>query len=1018
MKSIIHLSDLHFRNNWEEDQEVLLSSFFKDLEKQLKYLNPQNVFIAFSGDVVLAGGDSELYTKFLERFDADLNNLNIPISQRICIPGNHDVSRNYVSEKEIEHEGIISQNLTEKKFNDYMFSQPEIILKKFENYELFEQLFSQYGIAQNITGRGWDLGNGVSIYCLNTALLSSGGFNNINDRGRLLIDTRSLQKWLQKDSSSTKILMMHHPLDWLANWSQIELEKILKNSFSLCLSGHVHDQSHFHLLSNDHRLTMCSAPPLLTNKKDHLGYSIINVDQSGILEINYRQWTKNYSFVTGVNFSNTDDGKVIIQEKKISKFEKKEFKLEDDFYPRLLVKRFNDSLKSFSSQPIIWVEPFLSASDEFSLESVESEEDRVNISSFIENIQSTIIKAPPQFGLSCLSFYLTKEAWTISKSIWLRIDFRDLKLHNIQKVITQEAESLSIEIENVNCIIIDSWVETEKDSTKIINKIIALYGDLPLIIMHTVDGSKFRDDSNERAVDRKFNVLHLLALSRSNIRKVVSAYNDQKHIGEEDAIIAKVTSDLEVLNIHRTPLNCLTLLKVSEKSFDDSPVNRTEMIKMILFLLFDMEEIPTYKSRPDLKDCEYVLGYFCEKMIKSMNFLFLREQFLNDVKNFCSERVIDLDAEVVFDVLHSNNIIVKRNSFYQFKFSYWIYYFGAQRMQHSPNFSNYIFENKRYINFPEMVEFYTGIDRSREDALKILTTDLKITCDIVDKKVGLPEGMNPYRLITWRPTSDGIEKMRNEIGEGVQNSNLPDTVKDKYADRDYDNKRPYDQSIHTILNDYSVVILMQSIKTSSRALRNSDYVDPSIKRELMIEIMRSWEQMSKVLMALTPMLALKGNADFDGAAFSLIGNFGETVEDKINSILQNIPFNIMYWFKNDLFSRKMGPLIYQTIALETNDLKRHELYLLTIYERPRDWNIQLQNYIASISKNSFYLFDVYSALMVQYRYSFVAPKAIHEIRYLIKMCLAKHELGGIKPGIDLIKKISDDVFPDRNVDSY
>ena len=71
------------------------------------------------------------------------------------------------------------------------------------------------------------------------------------------------------------------------------------------------------------------------------------------------------------------------------------------------------------------------------------------------------------------------------------------------------------------------------------------------------------------------------------MRKIVSDYNDKRHIGENDLVIAKVVSDMRVLNMHRTPLNCLTILKASEARFDDSPVNRTEMIKRILFLLFN-----------------------------------------------------------------------------------------------------------------------------------------------------------------------------------------------------------------------------------------------------------------------------------------------------------------------------------------------------------------------------------------------------------------------------------------------
>src|SRR3989304_568791 len=115
---------------------------------------------------------------------------------------------------------------------------------------------------------------------------------------------------------------------------------------------------------------------------------------------------------------------------------------------------------------------------------------------------------------------------------------------------------------------------------------------------------RFIEPADSRKLSREFDIFHLWTLRREHIRRVVVSYNRQKHIGDEEAVVARVATDLEVLNLHRTPLNCLTILKVSEVDFDDSPVNRTEMIHRVLFLLFNVDAIPNYKSRPDLKDCE------------------------------------------------------------------------------------------------------------------------------------------------------------------------------------------------------------------------------------------------------------------------------------------------------------------------------------------------------------------------------------------------------------------------------
>lgn len=684
-----------------------------------------------------------------------------------------------------------------------------------------------------------------------------------------------------------------------------------------------------------------------------------------------------------------------------------------------LSNELNEALRSFSSQPLIWVDPILSKTNGISRTMDNKTEQLITISDILSNQKSYIIKAPPQFGLTCLARYLAKQAWIVSSKIWLYIDCQEIKsADRVEQKVRQELCKIGPAITDIQGIIIDSWTNHEKGSYKILKKISDIFSKIPVIVMQTIDDGKFLTESNAENIGRSFDAIHLLALPRDRIRMVVSAYNDQMHIADDDVVITKLVTDLEALNMHRTPLNCLTLLKVSEKYFDESPVNRNEMIKMLLFLLFNTDAIPTYKARPDLKDCEYVLGRFCETMIRENSNLFSRENFLHVLKSYCAERVIDLEVDIVFDVLHANNIIVKRDGMYGFRFRYWIYYFAAQRMQQDQAFATYIFDDKRYTSYPEIVEFYTGIDRSREDALKVLLRDLGEVASTVHGKVGMPDDMNPYKEIQWMLTDDDITKLQIFVGEEVLQSKLPDTVKDQYADRQYDRISPYNQSIQQILQEYSLLCLIQTIKAASRALRNSDYVDPEVKRDLLKAIVSSWEQVAKVLFALWPILAVRGQAIFEGFGFFLDDSFAsQNLQERLAAVFQSIPYNIVSMFRHDLFSHKMGPLLFDRLSKEKNELRRHELVLVLIFERPRDWKKRVQDYIVMIPKNSFYLFDVYNSLYMQYRFGFASSATLAEISYLLKMVIAKHDLGHPNPGPDKVIKIPNKILPKRELDN-
>lgn len=1003
--NLIHLSDLHYLQGRDENHDVVLIEFFKDLSEQIKKSGSTNNYLVFSGDIIQAGENSDDYEIFIKKFDSKLNSLGITKKYRICVPGNHDASREQIAETLIEHEGVVSQKLDERHFNDYVSKYPNVLTKKFSNYLDFEQKFADFGVGgSDALGHGWSISDEIGVYCLNTALCSSGGLvgtsgKPLADNKRLAIATRNLHSWLAESKSKIKILVMHHPLSWLTEWAEKELLTLLNKEFNLCLSGHNHDQSTYHSLKNGSYLVECSAPALFTTKTDNLGYAVISISKEvGIHEITYRQWTKHYTFVSGVNFSNSDNGKVVINLMENTSELRRVNENINGFIERHHSKRLNDALMAFSTQPIVWVTPVLSLKAEVDRDAKSAA--KIDLNNLIKVPKSTRIRAPHQFGLTCLAFYMVKESWVKNTKVWLYLDARNLKSINssIQAALDAELQLIGFAESEVSCVVLDSWIKSEKNSVNLLDRIAAKFPNIPIICMESFEVNNFLSVPDEALDKFGFDLVYLWSLPRVQIRELINRHNEIKYIGDEDEVTAKIVSDLEVLNLHRTPLNCLTLLKVSEFYFDDSPVNRSEIIKKVLFLLFNVDEIPNYKSRPDLKDCEYVLGYFIESMLKVNNFHFTREHFLDVLKICCNERLIDLEIHVVFDVLLANNILVGNGSLFSFRFSYWIYYFAAQRMHHNENFAAYIFENMNYAKFPEIIEFYTGIDRQREDALKVLLRDIKVCQTQVQNKFGFPDDFNPYKNALWTSSPEILEKMQKEINEGVQESNLPAFVKDHYADRSYDRARPYSQDIRNILEEHTFVYLVQTMRAASKALRNSDYVNPDTKKELLSEIMNCWNLVSKIGIVLIPILAEHGTAHYDGFGFQLVGNFAPTLEERMRQILITIPKSIVNWGKDDLYSQKMGPLLIDQASMEVNDLKKHELMLLLILQRPRNWKPQIEKYIASLGKNSFYLFDVYRTLKNQYTYSYASQSTLRDMDSLIKISAKahNHKSSGVK----------------------
>jgi len=229
----LHISDLHYRKGWPEQTQLVCDRFFSDLTSQKeKY---PDAHLIFSGDLVQAGGDPGLYAEFLKDFDERLNKVGFPFDRRICIPGNHDISRAALGPNVTMQQGALSVMKDETTFNNNLAKLSKTFFSEtFKGYIECETKFARFTCcAANLGGTGHELSGGVGVYCLNTALCSFGGLEDsegtkINDKGHLSVDTRSLYQWLHENKSDTRILVLHHPLDSLVEWARDELNDLAR----------------------------------------------------------------------------------------------------------------------------------------------------------------------------------------------------------------------------------------------------------------------------------------------------------------------------------------------------------------------------------------------------------------------------------------------------------------------------------------------------------------------------------------------------------------------------------------------------------------------------------------------------------------------------------------------------------------------------------------------------------------------------------------------------------------------
>lgn len=1015
---IIFISDIHLTDGKSENEGLVLNAFIKDVQKQLDTIPHDEVFVLIGGDLVQAADNPDSYNCFKTIIISKLVSLGISLSKILCVPGNHDVQRGWINRHMTTYAPVISKGFIEQKFNDLVDDEEQngILVDKFSHYTDFVK--SNLDIpAYNPFGYSVEIGEDWSLYCLNSCLTSFAGVDNKDypllkdDKGNLNAYTRGLYDWTEHNQKK-KILIMHHPFEFFTEDTATELKKIVKTRIDLVLTGHTHDQD---ILCNNYKddsFIWCMAPQLYTDKGDRLGYSIICIEDKEIDKIIYREWfPKRNAFRAGLDFTEEEDGIVNIPSKGASVIDKTSIILED---------AYKDSMAVYNGQPTKWIDRYFSRtrfdrSYKFNLKDLLSEEDILKSKANIKII------APSEYGLTAFAWhFIYKKLWCEKKEFGLYLDAAFFKKGNLESFSDKQLKKFDKKRSDVARIIIDNWGMNDKKARVVINSLSQLYPNIPIIILCPQLENRLIESEYTTSSEFYFKILFMAPIQTGQIRSLVELYNAQKHMEQDtDVVLKRLNDDIQDFNMHRTPLNCITLLEVFCYSFEDNPVNRTAVIDRILHIIFENEKIPTYKSQPDVKDCEFALGFFCEQMIRNKKYYFSNKDFVGSITEFCRSQKITLDINYLFDVLLNNNILCQyETDLYGFRFAYWVYYFAAMRMTKSEDFAKFILADQNYVHYPEIIEFYTGYDRNRNNAADVVTKDIVDVTTKVHQDVGLSDDFNPFAHLKLRLSEDQANKTLEQLDKNLQCSKLPNDIKDAMTDLEYNPSRPYYQSVNKVFENYSINYLQEMIAISSKTLRNSDYISPEKKEGLLKAITSAWLNIVKVVTLMAPVLAKEGLANYGGFRLALADGFENYKDDPkatLVKIISCIPENLMRWYRDNIYSSKLSQLFFDEIAQENNPIIRHLLINIVIDEQPEGWHDVVKKYLDMVGYNSFYFGNAMSSLEFRYRVGTMSEANISRTRNLLMLGYTKLYSDDHKMHPELLRRVANEL-PQRETD--
>ncbi|MEU9335255.1 metallophosphoesterase [Streptomyces sp. NPDC048290] len=275
---IVHVSDLHARDNWETDQKKVLRAFLTDVTERHRQ-TPVDA-VVFSGDLAFGGKPDQFALAREQLLDPLQDRLGLDRERMILAPGNHDVDISRIDEYQ---EAGLRAGLTDRDKVNGFLDRPDLLshLSRLAAWvEFTDAYYAGTSVARlsplltlhRFTAAGTEVAAATLTSCWRAT-----GAGDDADRAHLVVGDRQLTQAVDAlGDAGLKLAVMHHPVDWLAEFDRNDVRRELGHFDMLC-TGHVHVVDPAGIAGRTGSL-MHSAAGSLFQSRDYLNaYSVIDV---------------------------------------------------------------------------------------------------------------------------------------------------------------------------------------------------------------------------------------------------------------------------------------------------------------------------------------------------------------------------------------------------------------------------------------------------------------------------------------------------------------------------------------------------------------------------------------------------------------------------------------------------------------------------------------------------------------------------------------------------------------------
>lgn len=766
---IIHFSDFHLRpnNNLAQSQDLLA--------KMISALDSVNIdkkidLIVFSGDMIDRGGDGfsspqVAFGNFKSLvIDVLLNKLGLAEDRFIFVPGNHDIQQK--EDKPFEENGLYGELTSNKKIDDFVHDPTNLEhIRRIVEFNKFKA--SYYTKLKNVEFYNTPLqanivltieGKRVGITMINSAWRC---YDSKTDKGRILIgESQILDSVNILKTCDVKIAISHHDYNWVRDFERPNLPRLIMKNYDMFFCGHTHGADAEFVSRPEGNTFFFTAPGLLHANIHELDGHYKN----GFMVIDYL------------------DSEHVVKAYKYMQFDDQEFKIDKNYgefgcweheIPRGELAKRNERLTAVYShiQEII---PNLNAhligyststkspksiNEIFVMPKLQYKEQSGDNIDTLKVIDISSINALLKIEGNVI-IYGDKES---GKTILLDKIFIDVtNCHRTDNMIPVQINFNAINGNNLLQLFGNYWDQTKNDAQEILKdkRIVLLIDDIDF----SDDGAEridcivtfLKNHSNVKLIGTAYgrNSISALGPSEHSIPYCksiqISAFKAEQirelaskwyHVDNNDDFLREkidfIINAFGTFKIPCTPFSVTLLLWILEKGDQIQPTNSA--------ILLDTFMLEMLKDRTGGYGKEKFNQYNKTRLLSLVAFEMYNEE-LNSIKeqrmyNFTIGKLTSLTEthlcamemkaykaqKIIADMINAGILTrnKKTNNVY-FRFRCFMEYFLAKYMSVSKEFFEYVLSEENYLNFSNVINYYTGFTSDKVSILNKIITRLEI----------------------------------------------------------------------------------------------------------------------------------------------------------------------------------------------------------------------------------------------------------------------------------------------------